>query len=537
MVSERIPVEVDVVIVGSGPAGCAAARSIADTAPDLSVVIIERGPHLTDPWGVSTRNLSGAERGPLMVELAQEQAAMIGTFVATYGEPLVRPRPGTKIVRLSPTNGDAQVDMPGALYAENVGGMGVFWTCASPRPRGSERISFIDGDDLDEAFDAAEALLGVRTDAYPDDAVATRLRENLSARFDSTTSRIQPMPLAARPSGAAPEWAGVRTILGPLAAAVDTGRGIRLISETIVTAIRQVDDGGVRVEVVERSGDRRTVGARSVVVAADALRTPQLLWASGIRPPALGRFLNDQPQVVAAAYFDAAERPSAAEAAASGSSPVMDAEMDHPFHGTPGGGQDSVVGVSWLPFDDSAGRPVHVQVMQMDASPIQIGDQRTSDERPVVGVGVFAAKDLQWSDRVWFTDEETDDVGLPVIHIDYGLTAIDRARLDFAVDVATSVSTAVGGFTPGGEPVILPAGSSIHYQGTVRMGQSDDGLSVCDSWGRVWGTRSVWVAGNGVIPTETACNPTLTNVALAWRTGRRLAEELRGADRALTHDE
>ena len=38
--------------------------------------------------------------------------------------------------------------------------------------------------------------------------------------------------------------------------------------------------------------------ARFVVVAADALRTPQLLWASGIRPAALGRYLNDQAQVV-----------------------------------------------------------------------------------------------------------------------------------------------------------------------------------------------------------------------------------------------
>ena len=33
-------------------------------------------------------------------------------------------------------------------------------------------------------------------------------------------------------------------------------------------------------------------------MGADALRTPQLLWASGTRPDALGRYLNDQAQVV-----------------------------------------------------------------------------------------------------------------------------------------------------------------------------------------------------------------------------------------------
>ena len=36
-------------------------------------------------------------------------------------------------------------------------------------------------------------------------------------------------------------------------------------------------------------------------------------------------------------------------------------------------------------------------------------------------------------------------------------------------------------------PKVMPAGSSIHYMGTVRMGATDDGTSVCDSYSRVWG--------------------------------------------------
>ncbi|SPL91862.1 Glucose-methanol-choline (GMC) oxidoreductase:NAD binding site [[Actinomadura] parvosata subsp. kistnae] len=58
------------------------------------------------------------------------------------------------------------------------------------------------------------------------------------------------------------------------------------------------------------------------------------------------------------------------------------------------------------------------------------------------------------------------------------------------------------------------------------MGVRDDGTSVCDPTSQVWGVRGLFVAGNGVIPTPTACNPTLTAVALAVRGARRVAAEL-----------
>ncbi len=517
---------VDVVVVGSGPAGAAVTRSIKDRAPGSTVLMVERGPALETPTGQNIRSAPPEVRDRIFERLSRSEPGLRGADGESV--PLVVPRPGTHVVRFHDIADDEQTDMPGALFAENVGGMGAFWTCAAPRPQGGERIPFIAPDEMSAALDEAERLLRVSTDAYPATAEGDRLARLLADRFDGDGSPVVRMPLAAGPGARPghPSWSGPREILGSLADPSADSSGFELRAET--AAVRILVDGeavaGVRLRDM-RSGREEDVAAKVVVVAADALRTPQLLWASGVRPEALGRYLNDQPQVVAAAFLDLG--PTAVGVpGAPPTSGAVDAGDDHPFHGTPGGGQDAITGVWWLPFDDDAGRPFHTQIMQMDASPIAIGSGTVEDARPIVGVGVFAAKDLRAEDRVRFDERDPDPAGLPGIRIDYGLSPTDRERVAAAERLARELLETIGEPIPGGEPVLLPAGSSIHYQGSVRMGPADDGTSVCDPHGEVWGVSGLFVAGNGVIPTATGCNPTLTNVALAVRAGARIAATL-----------
>jgi len=503
----------DVIIVGSGLVGCAYARILAERAPALRIGMLEAGPRLTGTAGVNVRNeTDAATRARYQLASEGPQAAADPEHRAEYSA-----RPGTHRVRRRRPGSPDQDDMPDASGSTNVGGMGAHWTCACPSPYGSERIAFIKDAEWAELEAEAARLLHVSTAGFEPTAGARTALAGLAAAFDAGRPRgrqVQPMPLACTPRpGASPRWSGADTVLGPLASG--THDTFELRPDTVVRRILHSGGGATGVEIAGRDGARAEVRARVVVVAADALRTPQLLWASGIRPPALGRYLNDQPQVVAAVSVNL---PDAGPGRGSGAGQV---ELN--YGQRTGDQRDLLAGVAWVPFIDGL-HPFHGQVMQLDASPVDLGVEDPSGV--VVGLGWFCAKDIRAEDRLDFDGDELDAFGLPAIRIRYRLTDRDRAQIEAAMTQQRRAAEALGGFIPRGEPRLLPAGTSLHYQGTVRMGEADDGTSVCDPASAVWGLPNLYVGGNGVIPTATACNPTLTSVALAVRAARAIAESL-----------
>lgn len=504
-----LPEQVDVLIVGSGPSGSAYARRIADLAPRATMLMVEAGPRLTERPGTHVRNIADlAERevarrrseGPDQDLGGPDRVPLRDFGVMNSADDGPKAMPGVAFVDPRAAQERREGSMYAAAIACNVGGMGSHWAGATPSPRGRERISFLSDAEWDTALTMGKQFLAVSVDRPAATPAWAECLTRLGDAFDSllpSDGRVQDMPSARStdPDTGKTYWTGPDVILGDLAS---SARETFAVSADTLCRELLIDDGRVAGALLEHlpTGRRTRVLAKAVVVAGDSLRTPQLLWASGIRPAALGHYLNDHATVGAFTvpeYLDAPEDPMAF--------------MNTVFQST------SPAGTGWIPYSDDV-HPLHGQLGQIESAQ---PDGRTVG---MVAFGYFLAKDIRFEDCVRFSADKFDVYGMPAMEFDYGFTERDREMFELADQMSARAMAALGG--PFESTSHSAPGSSLHYMGSVRMGEYDDGESVCDSHSRVWGYDNLFVGGNGVIPTSTACNPTLTNVSLAARAAERV---------------
>jgi choline dehydrogenase-like flavoprotein len=120
--------------------------------------------------------------------------------------------------------------------------------------------------------------------------------------------------------------------------------------------------------------------------------------------------------------------------------------------------------------------------------------------------------------------ERRDRLGYRIAHLDWrwsdiDLRSIGRARQLFASELQAS---GLGDLVELGDDVVPRAETAHHHLGTTRMHDSPS-KGVVDRDCRLHGSSSVYMAGGSVFPTGGYANPTLTIVALAIR----LADELK----------
>jgi choline dehydrogenase-like flavoprotein len=488
----------DVVLVGSGIMAGIVARQVREAYPFARIAMIDAGPPIGSKVG---HHLHDSPEPAIWQEYnrrvaADNQALYVGPeFKSAIAGDIRDARPG--MYAMSALGQDA-AEMPGAALSWNLGGMSVHWTATTPIPWGGETFSFGDDRTWQQDLSVARRLLEVVENPFgvaPSGRMILNLLERRFGAVCAAGRHPQTMPMAVA-SGGAPPWPriGPNRIFPALQGGDDR---FTLIADTLVTGL--VHDGAkVTAARVKRlaTGEEHLISGTVFAVCADAMRSPQLLHASSIKLPALGRYLNEH------AFVGSTIRPD----------PAGLIERDLPSIGA----GEWRAGSYWLPHSDVA-QPFHGQVVET------YRNQNRKAEDYTVGLTWYVPTEIRPENRLEFSDELCDVFGMPRISVRFGYTERDRAMIEAAAAALVGVAQELGG-TDSWD--ILPPGSSLHFTGTVRMGPVDDNTSVCDPGAKVWGFDNLYVAGNGVIPTAMLGNTTLTGAITAVRAGRSIAESL-----------
>ena len=259
--------DVDVLIIGSGPLGTAAARRLAEHG--RSVLILEKGPAITDPPGSHLRNAARFQTDP-------------DAYLKTATD------------YLSYFDSEAPRDrMPGAAVTEARGGQGAIWTNLCPR--GDAPWDALSAAQWDAYYGMAESYLGVQHQWFDSSVRQQRIQAKLAPHLAAAGRNIVTLPVAARPDANDNlHFAAPHDILAHSAAAAK----VRVRQGNADTLVRE----GTRVTGVTVDGE--TITADEIIVAAGAIGTPQLLHRSAIRPKALGRWLSYHPLLICQLVLD-----------------------------------------------------------------------------------------------------------------------------------------------------------------------------------------------------------------------------------------
>jgi choline dehydrogenase-like flavoprotein len=124
-----------------------------------------------------------------------------------------------------------------------------------------------------------------------------------------------------------------------------------------------------------------------------------------------------------------------------------------------------------------------------------------------------------------------DKWGIPVLRFHWGWSEHERRQAAHMQTTFAAIIDAMGGRPQGpvrtdGAKAIAAGGQMIHEVGGAMMG-SDPGTSVTNSWSQTWDVPNLFIADGAVFVSNADKNPTLTIMALAWRTADHILERMR----------
>ncbi|KAF7362944.1 GMC oxidoreductase [Mycena venus] len=513
-------VDVDVVIVGSGPIAATYARVILEKKPDTTIVMIEAGSQESPVIGGHHKNAMRYQRNP---------DAFV-PYIKAALEPVSVPPTDPNLFPHAWQNPDQKfdTDLPAAAVSRTVGGMGSHWTCACPEPEDDERTNNpIEKSTFNGLLQRAAEFFKVSTTQYDKSIRHTVVKEVLTK--ECPTQSFVNIPLAVQRVERPTEddlliWSGVDTILGPdikFVASKDLEQNVqlRLMTNTVARTIVSNGNSATHVlacDIENISPDREhwyVIKGKVFVAACGAIGTPQLLNMAFGRDvvhsdnPHLGAWLSEQTM----AFCQVALKRSIVESIRN--DPRFKEQRDdhkrhHPDDPLP------------IPFNDPEPqiflkyKKENGYIGMIDRNAFFTGVRPEVDPRVVVDLRFYSKNDVQQANHMEFDWKKMDRYDMPRPLFKVNKTDADRDRENKMVKDMSDVAYALGGFVPGSEPQLMPMGLALHITGTTRIGKGKD-TSLADSKSRVWDFSNLWVGGNGCIPDATAANPTLTSVAIA----------------------
>ncbi|SIO26879.1 pyranose oxidase [Singulisphaera sp. GP187] len=558
----------DVLIIGAGPAGSTFARVLAQAGQ--KVLMLDAGAQFSDRPGRVLKNMFKYQRDlnqfTYMIQgLLHPLSVPPGGGERREIDPIAWRPPGevydpNRFSTRGPINTRQNPDrnLDGESVAFGVGGMMMHWTAATPRhhPR-LERYRFGDikaDHEQDQRwnamYDEAERLLGTNSKTFEYSIRNTIVRDALEAHYRQRGAHfpknygVQNLPMAVRRSDDSKNseftiYTGTDHILAEVLDDSALSNNLEILPEHRVKKLRlkggRVD--GAEVEDL-MAGERYEIRARQFVVACGAVMSAYVLWNSGIKLPALGRYIIEHPiafcqivlrqEIIDSIRENPEFRPKveqqgerdrrACEASGAGGTAAA-GPADAPIDPLPIPMDDPPPNI-WIPVSDD--RPWHCQIhkdaFHYGALPPGI------DDRLIVDLRWFALLEPRAENRVRFERDNFTAFGTAQPTFEFELSNTERQRMHDMMDDMLGAASSLGAFLPGTEPRFMPKGLALHIQGTTRMG-TDPATSVVDEHLRVHGVDNLFVGGNGVIPTGNASNPTLTNVALALRSARHMLHD------------
>jgi choline dehydrogenase-like flavoprotein len=124
-----------------------------------------------------------------------------------------------------------------------------------------------------------------------------------------------------------------------------------------------------------------------------------------------------------------------------------------------------------------------------------------------------------------------DKWGIPVLRFHWAWSEHELKQAAHMQKTFGEIIEAMGGRTHGavqsdGAKAIGTGGSIIHEVGGAIMG-ADPNISVTNRWGQTWDVPNLFVADGAVFASNADKNPTLTIMALAWRSADHILERMR----------